>query len=135
MVKRGGSFGLGGLTWRIVSFHTAQEITDAYLDATARGIYMIVEIAVTNDGETSAAGNDVRVTLELGGTEYGPDQSSVNALDLAGHKGLVVSDLRHAGTVSGWTAFDVPRERRALPARICFSVLAAPSGEGCIATT
>lgn len=124
---------VGPLTWRVVSAHRSRRIQNEYLDATAVGVYLILELAATNDtGGAVLPGSD-RVSLKIGRVDYRPDPTSLGSLELAGLKSIPETALGPARTTSGWIAFDVPLSVGDSPAAVCFDELATGSGERCLA--
>ncbi len=108
------------VTWRILNSDTTRRIENQYLGSTAKGIYLIMKIAATNGtGRWLSLSND-QVELEVKGTEYLPDASALNALELGGRNTLPAADLGPTTTATGWVAFDVaPTALRSHP-QLCF---------------
>jgi len=120
------------VTYRILSSDTTRRIENQYLASTAKGIYLIMKLAATNGtGHWVSLSND-QAELEVKGTEYLPDASAINALELGGRNTLPASELGPTTTATGWVAFDVaPTALRSNP-RLCFHEVGLSAVQGCI---
>jgi hypothetical protein len=122
------------VTWRVLSSHTARHIENQYLGSTATGIYLIVNIAATNRSNQPLSLSNNQAELKVKGTEYLPDPSALNALELAGRSTLSLTDLGPANTATGWVAFDVAPSAISSNPRLCFHGIGVAGAQECVAT-
>jgi hypothetical protein len=116
---RGTALEMRGLVWRIVSAQTARRIVNQYVPATARGIFVILDVRATNATRHIVSLEDDQLKLALGRSVYPVDTSAVAALELAGHRTLPHTDLGPRVTSSGWIAFDVAPTATKSRAQLC----------------
>lgn len=109
----------GELTMRILRSYTARQIGNQYLESTAHGIYVIVNMAATNGTRRPLSLDVDKLMLKAGNAEYEQDPRSVAALELGGRPGLYVFNLRPTATTSGWLAFDVPSMTLQSSSEVC----------------
>jgi Domain of unknown function (DUF4352) len=113
------------VTWHIRSVYTTHRIENEYLPSTASGIYLIMDVVVTNDTNDTLPLDSDHVHLRLDKTDYSLDATALSALELAGHKALS-GTVRPAETATGWVVFDVaPRLNTSTP-HLC---LKPPEGD------
>jgi hypothetical protein len=113
------------VTWHIRSAYTTHRIENEYLPSTASGIYLIMDVVVTNDTNDALTLDGDHVHLRLDETDYSLDATALSALELAGHKALS-GTVGPAGTATGWVVFDVaPRMNTSTP-HLC---LKPPDGD------
>jgi Domain of unknown function (DUF4352) len=117
----------GALTWQILSSATSQLIKNQYLPATAKGLFLILDVAATDSGEAPVLLNGNHIELKLGGAEYAPDSAGDTALNLGGHKLLSDVDLDAGATATGWIAFDIPATADVSSPELCLGAGAASS--------
>jgi hypothetical protein len=108
-----------GLVWRVVSARTARRIANQYVPATARGIYVILDVRATNATRHIVSLEGDQLKLDLGQSVYPVDVGAVTALELAGHRTLPHTDLGPRVTSSGWVAFDVAPTATKSRAQLC----------------
>jgi Domain of unknown function (DUF4352) len=107
------------VSWRVLSDHTSARIQNEYLPATAKGIYLIMDVSATNKASTTVTvGNDV-IELNLDGTVYQPSTNGVTALELGGDRLLSDLVLDPGATGTGWVAFDVPPSSAGSSPQLC----------------
>jgi hypothetical protein len=107
------------LSLRILRSYTSHQIKNAYVPVTAKGIYVIMDVAAKNNASRPVALGSDSIRLKLDGTKYVPASSGLQALELAGHKSLPGSSVGPAGTATGWLAFDVPLQAAASIPELC----------------
>jgi Domain of unknown function (DUF4352) len=110
----------GSLSLRILRSYTSRQIKNAYVPVTAKGIYVIMDVAATNNGARVATLSGGGIKLELGGVKYALASGGVQGLELAGHKTLPGATVGPGTTASGWVAFDVPPKSAASVPELCF---------------
>ena len=126
------------LTWHILSSHTTRRIENEYLPAsTARGVYLIMDVAATNGTRNVVALDNDQLDLDLDGTEYPLDATALSSLELAGHRALTAATLGPEATAEGWLVFDVPRAAITSTPRLCLGTGSAgearsPAAASCV---
>jgi hypothetical protein len=120
------------ITWQILSSDTARRIENQYLGSTAKGIYLMVNIAATNSTYQSVRLSNDQAELEVKGTTYPPDPSALTALELGGHNTLSTTDLGPTTTATGWVAYDVPPSALRSNPHLCIHETAPASITRCM---
>jgi hypothetical protein len=118
------------LSWRVVSSYTARQIKNEYLPFTAKGIYLIMDVAATNAGGNAVTLNGKSIKLKVGQTEYPLNVNALAGLELSGRKPISGTDLSPARTATGWVVFDVPRTTATSASELCLDEQTClPQGE------
>jgi hypothetical protein len=120
----------GSLSWRVVSSYTARQIKNEYLPFTAKGIYLIMDVAATNEGSqpVTVIGNHIK--LRVGQVEFPLNANGLAGLELSGHKPISGIDLGPARTATGWVVFDVPKTTVTATSELCLDgQTCLPQGE------
>jgi len=116
---RGAALEAHGLIWRVVGARTTHRIVNQYVPATARGIYVILDVRTTNATQHVVSLEGDQLKLDLGQSVYPVDATAVAALELAGHRTLPHTDLGPKVTSTGWIAFDVVPTATRSRAQLC----------------
>jgi hypothetical protein len=119
------------VTWQIRRAYTTHRIENEYLPSTASGIYLIMNVVVTNDTNNAVTLDGDHVNLRLDETDYPLDATALSALELAGHKALS-GTLGPAATATGWVVFDVAPSTNTSAPHFC---LKPAAGEETTAST
>jgi hypothetical protein len=117
-----------GVIWRVVSARTTRRIVNQYVPATARGIFVILDVRATNATRHIVSLEGDQLKLALGRSVYPVDSSAVAALELAGHRTLPHTDLGPRVTSSGLIAFDVAPTATTSRAQLCIDQRHNPVG-------
>jgi len=96
------------LSWRILRSYVSHQIKNGYVPVTAKGIYVVMDVAATNNATHVVTLSGGSIKLDLGGVKYALAAGGLQGLELAGRKPLPGATLAPAATTSGWVAFDVP---------------------------
>ncbi|HWB21945.1 MAG TPA: DUF4352 domain-containing protein [Gaiellaceae bacterium] len=115
------------LSWRILRSYNARQIENAYIPVKAKGVYVIMNVAATNNAARPLMLSSSSIRLELNGVKYVLAPAGLQALGLAGDKVLADSSLRPAGSTSGWLAFDVPLKAAASVPELCLGGTCVPA--------
>jgi len=110
-----------GVSLHVLRSYTAHRIENAYLPATANGVYLIMDVSATNGASHVVALTSLELKLDLGGARYQPDAHGLSALELSGHGLLTATNLAPASTASGWLVFDVPPAAATATPQLCLS--------------
>jgi hypothetical protein len=104
-----GSVEVDTLRWHLRNAQTATTIGDQQygLGSKANGIYVVVELSVTNNKSESVTLTSEAVSLVAGDKTYSTDSSAETALIGSGAKTFLFEDLGPGVTLTGQTAFDI----------------------------
>jgi hypothetical protein len=130
-----GSIEVDTLRWRLRAAHTASAIGDQQygLGAKANGVFVVVELSVTNNKSDSVTLTSEAVSLVAADKTYSIDSNAETALIGTGAKTFLLEDLGPEVTLTGKTAFDVaPSVLRQHP-QLRFNELGFGSTHGYIA--
>jgi hypothetical protein len=108
-----------GLAWRIRSSTTTHVIQNEYLPATATGVYLVLDVAATNDGERALVLDPSQLRLELAGSSYAVSASALTALELAGRVTFPATTLAPGASAAGTLVFDVPPAAAGAAPELC----------------
>jgi hypothetical protein len=109
----------GRMKWQVLTSYTSHRIQNAYVPSTAHGIYVIMNVAATNEASREVMLDSDQIELALGGRRYDLDPHGLSALELAGHGLLAGARFGPAGTATGWVVFDVPPGAATSAAELC----------------
>jgi hypothetical protein len=121
------------LTWRVGAVRTASTVGGEYINETANGEFVIVDVSVRNGKDESVTLSGDQATLVAGGKEYSSDTAA--ALTLSGDTGeesLFLEDLGPDLTQHGTLVFDVPPAALGKRPEVCFGELGFGPSRGCI---
>lgn len=122
------------LTWRVRAARTAATVGSEFINETANGIFVIVDVSVRNGKDESVTLSSDQITLVAGGKEYEGDTAAQLSLTAAdGGEALLFEELGPDLTQDGTTVFDVPQAALKNKPEICFGELGFGPGRGCIA--
>ena len=96
------------LTWQVPSAKKAKRLGDEYINETADGVFVVVNLRVTNGKDESVTLNSDQVTLEVDGKEYSTDSDGTTQLMFEDTESFFLEDLGPDVTTKGAVAFDVP---------------------------
>lgn len=104
-----GSVEVDTLRWRLRDAHTDKAIGEQQygLGAKANGLYIIVDLSVTNNKSESVTLTSENVSLTAGEDTYSADTNAETALIAAGTTTLFLEDLGPGVSLNGTVAFDV----------------------------
>jgi Protein of unknown function (DUF2510)/Domain of unknown function (DUF4352) len=109
IVGPNGSVEVDTLRWRLNDAQATESIGDQQygLGSKANGVYVVVELSVTNNKSESVTLTPEVVSLVVGDKSYSADSNAETALIGSGAKTLFLEDLGPDVTLTGKAAFDV----------------------------
>ncbi|GAA0182088.1 hypothetical protein SH2C18_45260 [Clostridium sediminicola] len=97
---------VGGLEYTVLSISVAESLENEYMNATAQGIYCIVEVNVkNNDKESRMIDTSLFKLIEEDGTEYTADYTAGDCIE--GNGDFFLNSLNPKFQQSGYIVFDV----------------------------
>ncbi len=133
-VSRSSSVTVDALTWHLMRSYTDRRIASQYLVATANGVYLIADVAVTNRSGRPVSLNTGQVALRAGHLEFAPDPSAMSVLELQGRRSLFSVGVSPAATATGWVVFNLSNDAAAKTSELCFAGTAAGRVGACLKT-
>lgn len=121
------------LTWRVQGVRTAGTVGGDYLNETAAGEFVIVDVSVRNGKDESVTLSGDQATLVAAGKEYSSDTAAALTLSSeTGGESLFLEELGPDLTQGGTLVFDVPPAVLQQNPEICFGELGFGPSRGCI---
>lgn len=104
--KIGDTVKVGDVTYLVNSIETAKTVGSEFLPETADGIYLIVNVTVTNNGSESLTVSDSFFNVIHNGSEYAADSGASMSVN-EGSEGFWYDSINPGLSKSGKVAFDV----------------------------
>ncbi|MBK5231959.1 MAG: DUF4352 domain-containing protein [Thermoleophilia bacterium] len=106
VAKVGDSLSLKGTTYKVTKVSTAKSVGDQYTGAKADGIFVIVDLDLTNEKSEPATIIEDNLRLISGGNEY---STSTDAIFAYPDQTFLLEEIQPGLTKSGKLIYDVPK--------------------------
>ena len=109
--KLGKIIKVGNFAYTVDGFEFRKSIGDQYYSKTADGVYLLIAISITNNGnETKTIDNSLFNLTGVNGSKYEYSTDGSVALEMAGAKTLFLKQCQPGITTQGILIFEVPEQ-------------------------
>ncbi|MCS4488510.1 DUF4352 domain-containing protein [Streptococcus sciuri] len=103
----GQTFTVGDVEYTVNSVSTSQTVGDEFINETAQGTYLLLNITVKNNGDNALSVSNDYFTLYKGKTKYTSDSKA--SLYASNHTGFFLEEVNPGNALTGTVAFDIPQ--------------------------
>jgi len=112
-VKIGDNVSVGNFIYKIESTKFAKSIGNAYSRKTADGIYLLINIRITNkSSETRILDSSLFNLLDESNSSYESSSDAQVAMEMSGKKTIFLKQCQPNIETTGWLVFEVPSKEK-----------------------
>lgn len=104
----GQTFTVGDVEYTVNSVSTSQTVGDEFINKTAQGTYLLLNITVKNNGDDALSVSNDYFTLYKGKTKYTSDSTA--SLYASDNTGFFLEEVNPGNALTSNVAFDIPQD-------------------------
>ena len=104
----GQTFTVGDVEYTVNSVSTAQTVGDEFLNETAQGTYLLLNVTIKNNGDDALSVSNDYFTLYKGKTKYTSDSTA--SLYASDDSGFFLEKVNPGNALTSNVAFDIPQD-------------------------
>ncbi|MCO4472222.1 DUF4352 domain-containing protein [Streptococcus infantarius] len=104
----GQTFTVGDVEYTVNSVSTTQTVGDEFLNETAQGIYLLLNVTIKNNGDDALSVSNDYFTLYKGKTKYTSDSTA--SLYASDNSGFFLEEVNPGNALTSNVAFDIPQD-------------------------
>lgn len=104
----GQTFTVGDVEYTVNSVSTSQTVGDEFINKTAQGTYLLLNITVKNNGDEALSVSNDYFTLYKGKTKYTSDSTA--SLYASDNTGFFLEEVNPGNALTSNVAFDIPQD-------------------------
>lgn len=110
----GQTFTVGDVEYTVNSVSTSQTVGDEFLNETAQGTYLLLNVTIKNNGDDALSVSNDYFTLYKGKTKYTSDSTA--SLYASDNSGFFLEKVNPGNALTSNVAFDIPQDVASDPA-------------------